>query len=351
MEARMSNENYEQEIKKYKLTLVVMVSILFVVVFAFSCMIGAMTGKVRDEGDTVTTTAPPVTEPPVVRTSRMVSNTDSGTLIVVNNANLYTNADEVSLETLKDNSYYRRSQNGMRLLPEAIEKLDEMFSVYDADMKASGISYTPYIKDAYRDYATQEQKYNSKEDKSTVAVPGGSDLHTGYSFRLSWRGEDGQEYQLNSVPLAYEWLKTNMSKYGFIDRYPENGTTDFAGTVIVGYGFYRYVGIPHSLYIDKLGISLEDYIELLKKDYSIDEKPEFELEDLLQIDSEDATYYVMHVTATGDKAEFSIPENTKIHSFSGDNMGGFAVVLVKSLAEASLPVGDGAETPAVDVQG
>ena len=75
----MSNENYEQEIKKYKLALVVMVSILFVVVFAFSCMIGAMTGKDRDEGPVVTTTEPPVTEPPVVRTQSMVSNTDSGT--------------------------------------------------------------------------------------------------------------------------------------------------------------------------------------------------------------------------------------------------------------------------------
>ena len=346
----MSNENYEQEIKKYKLALVVMVSILFVVVFAFSCMIGAMTVKDRDEGAVVTTTEPPVTEPPVVRTHSMVSNTDSGTLIVVNNANLYTNADEVSLETLKDNAYYRRSQNGMRLLPEAIEKLDEMFSVYASDMKASGIAYTPYIKDAYRDYATQKQKYDGAPNKSTVAVPGGSDLHTGYSFRLNWRDGDGAEYQLESVPLAYDWLKTNMSKYGFIDRYPEKGTTDFAGTSIVGYGFYRYVGLPHSLYIDKLGISLEDYIELLKKDYSIDENPDFTLEDLLAIDGEDGTYYVMHVTATGDKAEFSIPSDVKIHSFSGDNMGGFVVVLVKSLAEASLPVGDGAETPAIDAQ-
>ncbi len=346
----MSNENYEQEIKKYKLALVVMVSILFVVVFAFSCMIGAMTGKVRDDGNAVTTTEPPATEPPVVRTPSMVSNTDSGTLIVVNNANLYTNVDEVSLETLKDNAYYRRSQNGMMLLPEAIEKLGEMFSVYASDMKASGVSYTPYIKDAYRDYATQQQKYDSAPDKSTVSVAGGSDLHTGYSFRLRWLDADGKEYLLDSVPLAYDWLKTNMSKYGFIDRYPEKGTTDFAGTTIVGYGFYRYVGVPHSLYIDKLGISLEDYIELLKKDYSIDENPEFELEDLLQIDSEDTTYYVMHITATGDKAEFSIPDGAKIHSFSGDNMGGFVVVLVKSVEEANIPVGDGAETPAIAVQ-
>ena len=347
---KMSNGRYDDEIKRYKLALVILVSILFVVIFAFSCMIGALTRRGGNDEIAVTTTLPPVTEPPVVRISSMVSNTDSGTLIVVNNEHHCQFSDTASLVTLKDNAYYRRAQNGMQLLPEAVEKLDEMFSVYSSDMKASGVTYTPYIKDAYRDYATQEQKYNSAADKSTASVAGGSDLHTGYSFRLRLLGDDGLEYQLNSVPTVNDWLKTNMSKYGFVDRYPENGTTDFRGTGIVGYGFYRYVGLPHSLYIDENGISLEDYVAELKKDYSIDENPEFTLDDLLAIEGDDTVYYVMHVTAVDDKAEFSIPESTKIHSFSGDNMGGFVVVLVKDAEAAQEPVGDGTDTPALNAQ-
>ena len=59
----------------------------------------------------------------------------------------------------------------------------------------------------------------------------------------------------------------------------------------------------------------------------------------------------MHVTAKGEKAEFSIPQESKIHSFSGDNMGGFVVVLVRdSSSDDSTQIGDGGTTPELDVQ-
>ncbi len=340
------NDRYEAELKRYKFALIILVTVLFVAVFAFVSMIGDISDREPKE-TTVITTEPPVTEPPVVRIDSMISDTKNGTLIVVNNSNLYTLTDTASLVELKDNAYFRRPLNGMLLLRETVDKLTEMFSVYASDMSAQGTVYTPYINDAYRDYATQEQKYNNAQDKSTAAVAGGSDLHTGYSFLLRFIN-DGKIYQINSLPLVEDWLKVNMSKYGFIDRYPANGTTDFKGTGIVGYGFYRYVGLPHSLYIDKNGISLEDYVSLLKSSYSVNENPDFELDELLAIDAEDGTYYVMHITATNEKAEFSIPEGSKIHSFSGDNMGGFVVTLVRDEQTPDTQVGDGTDiTPAV----
>ncbi len=342
------NERYEAELKRYKFALIILVTVLFVVVFALVSMIGDI-GKGDEIAETtVTTVAPPVTEPPVVRIDSMISDTKSGTLIVVNNSNLYTLTDENSLVELKDNAYFRRPLNGMKLLQVTVDKLTEVFSVFATDMASEKDRYTPYINDAYRDYATQEQKYNSASDKSTAALPGGSDLHTGYSFLLRFI-KDGipTPYQLNSLPMIEEWVRVNFPKYGFIERYPASGNTDFKGTGIVGYGFYRYVGLPHSLYISQNKISLEDYISLLKKDYSIDENPKFELDELLEIDTEDGTYYVLYVTADNEKAQFSIPEGSKIHSFSGDNMGGFVVTLVRDIPTES-EIGDGSgDSPAL----
>lgn len=352
----MSYENGDRqrsEEKRYKFALVILASALFVVIFALINVVGDISLKQEKNEPVVTTTQPPppVTQPPVVRVDCMISDTKQGTLIVINDDNSYTMPDEGALVVLSDNAYMRRAQNGMRLLPETVEKLNEMFSVYLSDTENETEKYTPIIKDAYRDFATQETKYNSATDKSTASRAGHSDLHSGYSFRLRLIDKDGSEYLLDSIKLFDDWLNTNMAKYGFIDRYPENGSTDFSGTSIVGYGFFRYVGLPHSLYISKEGISLEDYIELLRSEYSINENDEFQLDDLLAIDAEDGTYYVMHVTAKGEKAEFSIPQESKIHSFSGDNMGGFVVVLVRdSSSDDAAQIGDAGVTPEVDVQ-
>ena len=181
--------------------------------------------------------------------------------------------------------------------------------------------------------------------------PGGSDLHTGYSFRLMLVDSEDKYYQLNSVPEVQNWMNENLPKFGFIDRYPENGNTDFKGTSIVGYGFYRYVGLPHSIYISRNGISLEDYIEKLKTEYCVDENPEFELEDLLEIEQDEQKYYVLYVSEDNNKATVDLPPDTEIHSFSGDNIGGFVIVLTKTASAEEPDSPDLTEAIADDEQG
>ena len=108
-----------------------------------------------------------------------------------------------------------------------------------------------------------------------------------------------------------------------------NGNTDFKGTSIVGYGIYRYIGLPHSVYVTENKISLEDYINYLKEHHSVDENPEFELSDLLTIEIDGERYYVLYISADGNNATVSLPENTEIHSFSGDNIDGFVITLTE----------------------
>ena len=114
----------------------------------------------------------------------------------------------------------------------------------------------------------------------------------------------------------------------------------------MGYGIYRYVGLPHSIYISQNGISLEDYIETLKSDYCVDENPLFELDDLLEIEYDEQKYYVLYVSEENDKATIVLPPDTEIHSFSGDNIEGFVIVLTEigSQSDVDAPAAEPADT-------
>ncbi len=325
----MNNQNEET---KYKLSLILLVALVLVAIFS----VISMTGKLMNREEPIVTeptTTAPTTEPPIVRENKTVSNTTGGTLIVVNNANLYQPSD--TLSELKNTEYFDRAFNNMLLREEAINGLTEAFKKYSEDFSGQSEFYLPRITVAFRSIEEQQTQYDEATDKSASALPGGSDLHTGYSFRIMFVNEkNGEIKQINSVPEERAWINENFPKFGFIDRYPENGNTDFKGTIIVGYGYYRYVGLPHSLYISENGISLEDYIDYLKANHSIDEKPEFELSDLLKIEYENQNYYILYTSAENNKATISLPQNTEIHSFSGDNMNGFIIVLV-NLEEAN----------------
>lgn len=330
-----TNMNSQNEETKYKLSLILLVALALVAIFA----VISMTGKLMNREEpiiTEPTTTAPTTEPPINRENKTVSNTTGGTLIVVNNANLYQPSDTLSV--LKNTEYFDRAFNDMLLREEAINALTEVFKKYRDDFSEKSEFYLPHIKIAFRSIEDQESKYNEADDKTTVSLPGGSDLHTGYSFRFMLVNEkNGSFHQIDSITEVQAWVNENFPKFGFIDRYPENGNTDFKGTSIVGYGFYRYVGLPHSLYISENGISLEDYIDYLKANYSIDENPEFELSDLLKVEYENQNYYILYKSAENNKATISLPPNTEIHSFSGDNMDGFIIVLVNLEEAEDLP--------------
>ena len=325
---------------KYKLSLVLLIALACVAIFAVVNMVGTLSDREVPDVTTepVTTEAPVTTEPPVVRMSKTVSNKIGGTLIVVNNANLYQPLD--ALTELKNTDVFQRAENGMYIREEALENMKNAFALYKEEYGEDENFCFPHISLAFRSVEKQKEKYDASTDKTTVSVPGGSDLHTGYSFHLMLVGSDDKYYQLNSFPNVQNWMNENLPKFGFIDRYPENGNTDFKGTGIVGYGFYRYVGLPHSIYISHNGISLEDYIEKLKTDYCVDENPEFELEDLLEIEYDEQKYYMLYVSEDNNKATIDLPPDTEIHSFSGDNIGGFVIVLTKTAMISDTPLTD-----------
>ena len=137
----------------------------------------------------------------------------------------------------------------------------------------------------------------------------------------------GANYDIEEYDGA-KWFMENYTKYGYILRYPESKASvtriDYEGW------HYRYVGLPHSLIMEKLDLCLEEYIEdylpfhtaesavLSGADGKLSTVNAYEYE---LKDGEWAVYYVP-ASAEGDTG---IPVPFDNYTVSGDNVAGFIV--------------------------
>ena len=143
-----------------------------------------------------------------------------------------------------------------------------------ADCKSSGNK--PIICSAYRTHEYQENLYNKKVKKlissgmkreqaeveagTVVAVPGTSEHQLGLAL-------DIVDYYNSALDESQEktktqqWLMANSWQYGWILRYP-NGKSDATGIIYEPW-HYRYVGREIAAEIHKLGLCLEEYLDML----------------------------------------------------------------------------------------
>jgi hypothetical protein len=128
---------------------------------------------------------------------------------------------------------------------------------------------------------------------------------------------DGSSTLTFSEADGYTWIYENAHKYGFIVRYPESKSDQ---TGVSGYEHcFRYVGVPHATYITQSNLCLEEYVELLKNNYTSTH---------LAIKGADGnSYEVYYVPAgSGDITTISVPSNYE-YTVSGDNVSGFIVTV------------------------
>lgn len=205
--------------------------------------------------------------------------------------------------------------------------IDPLNSFFDAFKEAKG-STTILISSSYRSKTDQTKIYNdSVKDtgkKSTayyVAVPGFSEHQTGYCFDTAAINYSGEMIELDGEGV-YSWLSDNCGDYGFILRYPDDKTN------ITGIGYeswhFRYVGLPHSLFIKNHKLCLEEYITGIK-DYT------FEKGGLLIDDGKKnkwVVYYVPKLEAFNN-TDIPVPTDSAKcpYTISGDNIGGFIVTV------------------------
>lgn len=115
----------------------------------------------------------------------------------------------------------------------------------------------------YRSYETQKmlfenrvRKENGDEAKAATAVarPGTSEHNTGLcaDFNMASSQFEGTE--------MFRWLCDNAEDYGFILRYPKD-RIDITGVMYESW-HWRFVGINTAKEINKLNLTLEEYIKL-----------------------------------------------------------------------------------------
>lgn len=208
------------------------------------------------------------------------------------------------------NDYYQAGDYVTQLDKEVLVQLNALMEDY---AKAQNKTTTDvFVQDGFRTYDEQVRRHSNGKSKTFSA--GHTDYHTGRTFDMFLMDSD------SSTGYAYftadEWFSENCGKYGFILRYPE-GKKEETGENPRTYT-YRYVGIPHAIYINEQQICLEEYIEKVKG--HTNEEP-------LEITADGQKYNVYYVPAAENGGtEIPVP-TVKPYTVSGCNAGGFIVTV------------------------
>ena len=100
-----------------------------------------------------------------------------------------------------------------------------------------------------------------------VALPGCSEHQTGLAIDLGLASEEidfiRPNFPYSGVCGAF---RKQAADYGFILRYPA-GKEAVTGIAYEPWHF-RYVGVPHARFMAEQGIVLEEYMEILRRDFS-----------------------------------------------------------------------------------
>lgn len=246
-----------------------------------------------------------------------------GSLILVNkNYPSYVDGeDAVSLYDYKTSTYTVADTN-VFINRSIVEVTNQMFDDYYDIYGESDL----YIACAYRSRDTQKELYDAEIDSdpeagvNLVAPPGYSDHQTGYVFDIDrYNATDKSGIAFDGTGND-AWFLENCANYGFIVRYPEDKVD------ITEYYYepwhYRYVGIPHAIYMKQNNLCFEEYIEQIKENTK---------DNPLTVSSADGTTWSMWYEKAyedGDVTQIAIPKDCE-YEISGNNVDGF-IITVKS---------------------
>lgn len=280
----------------------------------------SVTGEITTETSTssVTTTTTTTTKAmPTGYKREKHSHEDiyKGDLILVNAEYDYKfYEDDINTTTLFDNKSdsYGAGDFVTRLDRNVLNHLNEMIDAY-AESQYLDSTYI-FILDGYRTYDEQVERHSS--GKSRTFEAGHTDYHTGRTFDIYCSDTFSNiGYGYFNPTDNYEWFVENSGNYGFITRFPEY-KSEITGENARTYT-YRYVGVPHAVYINSNNLCMEEYIELIKA---------YTIENQLEITVDGRTYGVYYVPAEEDETDVLVPLG-KMYTVSGNNVDGFIVTV------------------------
>lgn len=210
-----------------------------------------------------------------------------GNLILINSDNLLKNAIDVN-----ELEEYNETFNNILYNKNSNKYLQFVLSEISAGNKIVPVS-------GYRTLKEQEKIFNdslieSGEEftRKYVALPNASEHQTGLAIDLGLNQEE-IDFIRPSFPHngVCENFRKIAIKYGFIERYKKE--KESITKISAEEWHFRFVGYPHSEFIENNNICLEEYIDLLKKekliykDYEISYIPYLDKEIELELNSHD----------------------------------------------------------------
>ena len=178
-----------------------------------------------------------------------------------------------------------------------------------------------YDEDGYRTREEQEDKYNSKP--LGYAQAGATEHHTGTVIDLYGQvSSKDPVYKIDTGKYKeiYQWLYDNAHKYGFVLRYAADKLS-VTGVDYENYHF-RQVGYEHAYYMSQNNLCLEEYLELIRTQYT------YSGEHLTVTADNGKAYELYYVASAGNPTGISVPKDSN-YSISGDNMNGFIVTITR----------------------
>ena len=305
-----------------------------------------------DTASATAETAAPETEAPTVSfIETPTADSAAGDLILVNYDHAYVFPEKDDLVNIYENktgdfkvayTYYMMDRHVLDVLISLTRELSETTGEDDLT-----------VNSAYRSLEEQQEIYDEYRDnwgeetaRLYVAVPGYSEHHTGLAADLTLVRDDG-----TALPIiqsaAYDEIIRLLRDNGFILRYPD-GKQEVTRIETEPWHF-RYVGLPHSLIIEKTGLCFEEYIAFLKS-FTPDG-------DVLFVNGSGRLFSVpfdgvtsagsgcaIYRVAASDEAvtRIPVPAGTDAPAVSGDNDGGFIVTVTFGTSPARVTgVSDG----------
>ncbi|MBS4218853.1 M15 family metallopeptidase [Bacillus sp. FJAT-49711] len=199
---------------------------------------------------------------------------------------------------------HQNHMQGYQLLDHNIkisEQVAERFSSMVNAAKKDQVNHF-MINSGFRSFEEQNQLY--EEMGPAYALPAGFSEHNlGLSLDI------GSTLTKMEEAKEGKWLEKNSWKYGFILRYPKDKTA------ITGIQYepwhFRYVGLPHSAIMYEKNLTLEQYLDYVKKKKSI------------SVHYEGNKYYISYYDFKGESSlKIAVARNYEI---SGDNKSGIIV--------------------------
>lgn len=268
-------------------------------------------GDQEDQGEPYATPTPEM----IALTEEMIH---TGDLILVNGSYAYdfeANEGTVGLVNIRNSQsfYYQVEKTDYEVAGRMLPSLDQMISACDAAMGTSETGITS----AYRSYDYQQNVWDTTAEangedyaRAYVAVPGYSEHHTGLAVDIGIFYSDGSQGSFSESQNAV-WMDEHSSEFGFVRRYAEDKVS------ITGISnekwHFRYVGLPHAVYMKQNNLCLEEYLEYLRERTSA--------ENPLSVSTSSGNYSVWYTT------EISIPKPEGEYTVSGDNIAGYIITV------------------------